>query len=143
MVLSLCTLTLHKYYQIVKVKIQFIATRIEDAIFSVKGDVYNTPLYFLHCKLMQKYKTHKCQPLLNIFYMFSANSSISSFHSLRELLENKLMTRIFVCFGILINDFKCETSCYTYFKVFWYLFFRTLRRRVLGMTGRSREIVGR
>ena len=32
------------------------------------------------------------------------------------------MTRIFVCFGILINDFKCETSCYTYFKVFWYLF---------------------
>ena len=89
MVLSLYTLTLHKYYQIVKVKIQLRATRIEDAIFSVKGDVYNTPLYFLHCKLMQKDKTHKCQPLLNIFYMFSANKSISSFHSIRELLENK------------------------------------------------------
>ena len=28
---------------------------------------------------MQKCKTHKCQPLLNIFYMFSANKSISIF----------------------------------------------------------------
>ena len=45
-VLSLFTLTLN--YQIVKVRIQFIATRIEDAIFSFKGDVYNTPLYIFY-----------------------------------------------------------------------------------------------
>ena len=87
--LSLDTLTLNKYYQIVKVKIQLIATCTEGAIFSVEGDVYNTPWYFFILQIDAKYKTHKCQPLLNIFYMFSANKSISSFHSIRELLENK------------------------------------------------------
>ena len=43
MFLSLYTLTLNKYYEMVKVKTHLRATRIEDAIFSVKGDVYNTP----------------------------------------------------------------------------------------------------
>ena len=74
----------------VKVKIQLRATRINDAIFSVKGDVYNTPWYLFILQIdAKKNKTQKCQPLLNIFYMFSANKSISSFHSIRELLENK------------------------------------------------------
>ena len=88
--LSLDTLTLNKYYQMVKVKIQLRATRIEDAIFRLRVTCTTLLNIFFILQIdTKKYETHECQPLLNIFYMFSANKSISSFHSIRELLENK------------------------------------------------------